>query len=97
MSYYFSKDTLRIYPISVTIYKIVHMVVLFAPTVDSVFSVEVWGNETQFTLRGLQSGQTYRLRIAAGTTVGFGVPSEWVEHKTPPNDSDDSMGKKNIR
>uniref|UniRef100_A0A3Q0SHC1 Immunoglobulin superfamily DCC subclass member 4 n=1 Tax=Amphilophus citrinellus TaxID=61819 RepID=A0A3Q0SHC1_AMPCI len=49
---------------------------------DSVFSVEVGGNETQFTLRGLQPSQTYRLRIAAGTTVGIGVPSEWVQHKT---------------
>ncbi|XP_030578221.1 immunoglobulin superfamily DCC subclass member 4 [Archocentrus centrarchus] len=58
---------------------------------DSVFSVEVGGNETQFTLRGLQPSQTYRLRIAAGTTVGIGVPSEWVQHKTPPNDSNDSM------
>uniref|UniRef100_A0A669EEL5 Immunoglobulin superfamily DCC subclass member 4 n=1 Tax=Oreochromis niloticus TaxID=8128 RepID=A0A669EEL5_ORENI len=58
---------------------------------DSVFSVEVGGNETHFTLRGLQPSQTYLLRIAAGTAIGFGVPSEWVQHKTPPIDSDDSM------
>ncbi|XP_041650583.1 immunoglobulin superfamily DCC subclass member 4 isoform X1 [Cheilinus undulatus] len=50
--------------------------------VDSVFSVEVGGNETQFTLRELQPNQTYRLRIAAGTGVGFGVPSEWAQHQT---------------
>uniref|UniRef100_A0A3Q3JDG5 Fibronectin type-III domain-containing protein n=1 Tax=Monopterus albus TaxID=43700 RepID=A0A3Q3JDG5_MONAL len=50
--------------------------------VDSVFSVEVGGNETQFTLRELQPNQAYRLRIAAGTGVGFGVPSEWVQHRT---------------
>ncbi|XP_026028519.1 immunoglobulin superfamily DCC subclass member 4 [Astatotilapia calliptera] len=58
---------------------------------DSVFSMEVGGNETHFTLRGLQPSQTYLLRIAAGTAIGFGVPSEWVQHKTPPIDSDDSM------
>ncbi|TKS69849.1 Immunoglobulin superfamily DCC subclass member 4 [Collichthys lucidus] len=50
--------------------------------VDSVFSVEVGGNETQFTLRELQPNQVYRLRIAAGTGVGFGVPSEWAQHQT---------------
>uniref|UniRef100_A0A3P8SHS3 Immunoglobulin superfamily DCC subclass member 4 n=1 Tax=Amphiprion percula TaxID=161767 RepID=A0A3P8SHS3_AMPPE len=49
---------------------------------DVVFSVEVRGNETQFTLRELQPNQTYRLRIAAGTGVGFGVPSEWAQHQT---------------
>ncbi|KAM9860850.1 immunoglobulin superfamily DCC subclass member 4 [Aulostomus maculatus] len=49
---------------------------------DTVFSVEVGGNETQFTLRELQPNQTYRLRIAAGTGVGFGVPSEWAQHQT---------------
>ncbi|XP_077420810.1 immunoglobulin superfamily DCC subclass member 4 isoform X2 [Vanacampus margaritifer] len=49
---------------------------------DTVFSVEVGGNETQFTLRELQPNQAYRLRIAAGTGVGFGVPSEWAQHQT---------------
>uniref|UniRef100_A0A672IP33 Fibronectin type-III domain-containing protein n=1 Tax=Salarias fasciatus TaxID=181472 RepID=A0A672IP33_SALFA len=50
--------------------------------VDTVFSVEVGGNETQFTLKELQPNQAYRLRIAAGTVVGFGVPSEWARHHT---------------
>ncbi|XP_040057530.2 immunoglobulin superfamily DCC subclass member 4 isoform X1 [Gasterosteus aculeatus] len=50
--------------------------------VDTVFSVEVRGNETQFTLKELQPNQAYRLRIAAGTGVGFGVPSEWAQHQT---------------
>uniref|UniRef100_A0A3Q1H4I1 Immunoglobulin superfamily, DCC subclass, member 4 n=1 Tax=Anabas testudineus TaxID=64144 RepID=A0A3Q1H4I1_ANATE len=50
--------------------------------VDTVFSVEVGGNETQFTLRELQPNQAYRLRIAAGTGIGFGVPSEWAQHQT---------------
>ncbi|KAM6942921.1 immunoglobulin superfamily DCC subclass member 4 [Xenentodon cancila] len=60
---------------------------------DSVFSVEVRGNETQFTLRELQPNQVYRLRIAAGTGVGFGVPSEWAQHKTLAhfNHSDHTM------
>ncbi|XP_061670543.1 immunoglobulin superfamily DCC subclass member 4 [Syngnathoides biaculeatus] len=49
---------------------------------DTIFSVEVAGNETQFTLRELQPNQAYRLRIAAGTGVGFGVPSEWAHHQT---------------
>uniref|UniRef100_A0A3B4ZKX6 Immunoglobulin superfamily DCC subclass member 4-like n=1 Tax=Stegastes partitus TaxID=144197 RepID=A0A3B4ZKX6_9TELE len=48
----------------------------------AVFSVEVGGNETQFTLRELQPNQAYRLRIAAGTGIGFGVPSEWAQHQT---------------
>lgn len=52
------------------------------PTVDSVFSVEVRGNETQFTLRELEPNQIYRVRIAAGTGIGFGVPSDWVQHQT---------------
>uniref|UniRef100_A0A3B4TLB8 Immunoglobulin superfamily DCC subclass member 4 n=1 Tax=Seriola dumerili TaxID=41447 RepID=A0A3B4TLB8_SERDU len=49
---------------------------------DTVFTVEVGGNETQFTLRELQPNQAYRLRIAAGTGVGFGIPSEWAQHQT---------------
>lgn len=52
---------------------------------DNVFSVEVGGNETQFTLRELQPNQTYRMRIAAGTGIGFGVPSEWAQHQTLAN------------
>lgn len=49
---------------------------------DTLFSVEVGGNETQFTLRELQPNQVYRVRIAAGTVVGFGDPSEWAQHQT---------------
>ncbi|KAK6294634.1 hypothetical protein J4Q44_G00354640 [Coregonus suidteri] len=51
--------------------------------VDNVLSVEVGGNETQLTLRELQPNQAYRLRMAAGTRAGFGVPSEWAQHHTP--------------
>ncbi|XP_035275397.1 immunoglobulin superfamily DCC subclass member 4 [Anguilla anguilla] len=50
---------------------------------DNVTSVEVGGDETQFTLRGLQPNQLYRLRIAAGTRAGFGTPSEWTLHRSP--------------
>lgn len=46
------------------------------------FSVEVGGNETQFTLSELEPNQLYRVRIAAGTGIGFGVPSDWVQHQT---------------
>lgn len=75
------------------------MCVSCVPTVDSVFSVEVGGNETQFTLRELQPNQAYRLRIAAGTGVGFGVPSEWAQHQTLAhyNHSDHSIGKEDTR
>lgn len=51
-------------------------------TADSVFSVEVGGNVTQFTLRELEPNRVYRVRIAAGTGMGFGVPSDWVQHQT---------------
>lgn len=65
------------------------------PTADSVYSVEVGGNETQFTLRELQANQAYRVRISAGTAAGFGVPSEWAQHKTLAhyNHSNQSIGK----
>ncbi|XP_029283903.1 immunoglobulin superfamily DCC subclass member 4 isoform X2 [Cottoperca gobio] len=75
---------------AVTSYRIEYSTV---DQVDSVFSVEVGGNETQFTLRELQPNHAYRLRIAAGTEVGFGVPSEWAQHQTLAhfNHSDHSM------
>lgn len=58
------------------------------------FSVELRGNETQLTLRELRPNQVYRLRIAAGTAVGFGVPSEWVLQQTIVRNgpSDNSTG-----
>ncbi|KAJ3593526.1 hypothetical protein NHX12_005860, partial [Muraenolepis orangiensis] len=49
---------------------------------DRVFSEEVAGNETQYTLRELQPNQAYRLRMVAGTGAGFGVPSEWAQQQT---------------
>ncbi|XP_028812733.1 immunoglobulin superfamily DCC subclass member 4 isoform X2 [Denticeps clupeoides] len=51
--------------------------------VDDVISVEVMGNETQVTLRDLQPNQMYHIRMAAGTSAGYGQPSEWQNHHTP--------------
>uniref|UniRef100_A0A8D1VUM8 Immunoglobulin superfamily DCC subclass member 4 n=1 Tax=Sus scrofa TaxID=9823 RepID=A0A8D1VUM8_PIG len=50
---------------------------------DQIFSTEVPGNETQFTLNSLQPNKVYRVRISAGTGAGFGAPSQWMQHRTP--------------
>ncbi|XP_012972909.1 immunoglobulin superfamily DCC subclass member 4 isoform X3 [Mesocricetus auratus] len=50
---------------------------------DQVFSTEVPGNETQLTLNSLQPNKVYRVRISAGTGAGYGVPSQWMQHRTP--------------
>lgn len=50
---------------------------------DQVFSTEVPGNETQFTLSALQPNKVYRVRISAGTGAGYGTPSQWMQHRTP--------------
>ncbi|XP_028678541.1 immunoglobulin superfamily DCC subclass member 4 [Erpetoichthys calabaricus] len=50
---------------------------------DHMYSIEVAGNETQVTLRELKPNQMYKVRIAAGTSIGFGEPSEWMRHSTP--------------
>jgi len=60
---------------------------------DRVFSEEVGGNETQFTLRELQPNRAYRLRMAAGTGAGFGVASEWAHQQTLAH-YNHSMGEK---
>ena len=56
--------------------------ILFVPE-DQVFSTEVPGNETQLTLNSLQPNKVYRVRISAGTGAGYGVPSQWMQHRTP--------------
>ncbi|OWK09667.1 hypothetical protein Celaphus_00006606 [Cervus elaphus hippelaphus] len=48
-----------------------------------IFSTEVPGNETQFTLNSLQPNKVYRVRISAGTGAGYGAPSPWMQHRTP--------------
>ncbi|XP_072470283.1 immunoglobulin superfamily DCC subclass member 4 isoform X3 [Notamacropus eugenii] len=50
---------------------------------DQVFSTEVSGNETQLMLYSLQPNKVYRVRIAAGTSAGYGNPSQWTQHRTP--------------
>nr|XP_033776014.1 immunoglobulin superfamily DCC subclass member 4 isoform X3 [Geotrypetes seraphini] len=50
---------------------------------DRVSSVELPGNETQVMLQSLQARQEYKVRITAGTVVGYGTPSEWIQHRTP--------------
>ncbi|XP_056427703.1 immunoglobulin superfamily DCC subclass member 4 isoform X3 [Hyla sarda] len=50
---------------------------------DGVVSMlEVGGNETQVTLSSLQPNTVYKVRIAAATSAGHGVPSNWVLHRT---------------
>ncbi|XP_028921924.1 immunoglobulin superfamily DCC subclass member 4 isoform X4 [Ornithorhynchus anatinus] len=50
---------------------------------DQLLSAEVSANQTQLTLSSLLPGKAYRVRIAAGTSAGYGVPSEWTQHRTP--------------
>lgn len=56
---------------------------MFSVSADQVFSTEVPGNETQFTLSTLQPNKVYRVRISAGTGAGYGTPSPWMQHRTP--------------
>ncbi|KAG9489035.1 hypothetical protein GDO78_005176 [Eleutherodactylus coqui] len=50
---------------------------------DGVVSMlEVGGNETQVTLSSLQPNTVYKVRISAATTAGYGVPSNWLLHRT---------------
>ncbi|XP_075714410.1 immunoglobulin superfamily DCC subclass member 4-like [Rhinoderma darwinii] len=44
--------------------------------------LEAGGNETQITLSSLQPNTIYKVRISAATTAGYGVPSNWVLHRT---------------
>ncbi|XP_041074629.1 immunoglobulin superfamily DCC subclass member 4-like isoform X2 [Polyodon spathula] len=55
--------------------------------VDQIYSIEVAGNETQVPLHSLHPNKTYKVRIAAGTSAGFGDPSEWTQHRTPDRDN----------
>uniref|UniRef100_A0A8D2LU18 Immunoglobulin superfamily DCC subclass member 4 n=1 Tax=Varanus komodoensis TaxID=61221 RepID=A0A8D2LU18_VARKO len=54
---------------------------------DLISSTEVGANETQLTLSALHPNKVYKVRIAASTSVGFGVPSEWTQHRTPDRDN----------
>ncbi|XP_077174421.1 immunoglobulin superfamily DCC subclass member 4 isoform X2 [Paroedura picta] len=54
---------------------------------DLISSTEVGANETQFTLYGLHPNKVYKVRIAASTSMGYGAPSEWTQHRTPDRDN----------
>ncbi|XP_026528825.1 immunoglobulin superfamily DCC subclass member 4 [Notechis scutatus] len=54
---------------------------------DLISSTELSGNETQLVLYGLQPNKIYKVRIAASTSVGYGAPSEWTQHRTPDRDN----------
>ncbi|KAL8197437.1 UNVERIFIED_CONTAM: Immunoglobulin superfamily DCC subclass member 4 [Gekko kuhli] len=54
---------------------------------DLISSTEVGANETQFILYGLHPNKVYKVRIAASTSVGYGAPSEWTQHRTPDRDN----------
>ncbi|KAG8440765.1 hypothetical protein GDO86_006487 [Hymenochirus boettgeri] len=46
----------------------------------AISSLEVSGNETQVTLSPVQPNRMYKVRISAGTTAGYGVSSNWIQH-----------------
>ncbi|KAH0620089.1 hypothetical protein JD844_014677 [Phrynosoma platyrhinos] len=54
---------------------------------DLISSTEVGANETQLTLYALHPNKVYKVRIAASTSVGYGAPSEWTQHRTPDRDN----------
>ncbi|XP_062439827.1 immunoglobulin superfamily DCC subclass member 4 [Rhea pennata] len=54
---------------------------------DQITSIEVGGNETQITLYSLHPNKVYKVRIAASTSMGYGTPSEWTQHRTPDRDN----------
>uniref|UniRef100_A0A8C5PAG5 Immunoglobulin superfamily DCC subclass member 4 n=1 Tax=Leptobrachium leishanense TaxID=445787 RepID=A0A8C5PAG5_9ANUR len=54
---------------------------------DTIRSVEVAGNETQVTLSPLQPNRMYKVRISASTAAGYGVSSDWDQHRTPSRDN----------
>uniref|UniRef100_A0A8D0GYA7 Immunoglobulin superfamily DCC subclass member 4 n=1 Tax=Sphenodon punctatus TaxID=8508 RepID=A0A8D0GYA7_SPHPU len=54
---------------------------------EQISSTEVGANETQITLYSLHPNKVYKVRIAASTSVGYGVPSEWTQHRTPDRDN----------
>ncbi|KAM6936966.1 protogenin B-like [Xenentodon cancila] len=50
---------------------------------NTVTSVELPHNSTEYLLEGLQPDTIYLLRIAAATRVGWCEPSAWTSHRTP--------------
>ncbi|XP_076589614.1 protogenin B-like [Chaetodon auriga] len=54
---------------------------------NSVTSVEIPQNSTEYLLEGLQPDTIYLLRMAAATRVGWCEPSAWTSHRTPKTSS----------
>lgn len=50
---------------------------------DTVLSVELPDNSTEYLLEGLVPDTIYLLRMAAATRVGWCEPSAWSSHRTP--------------
>ncbi|KAM7396862.1 hypothetical protein PAMP_019870 [Pampus punctatissimus] len=54
---------------------------------NTVISVEIPQNSTEYLLEGLQPDTIYLLRMAAATRVGWCEPSAWTSHRTPKTSS----------
>lgn len=54
---------------------------------NTVTSVELPQNSTEYLLEGLHSDTIYLLRMAAATRVGWCEPSAWTSHRTPKTSS----------
>ncbi|XP_071352541.1 protogenin B-like [Trachinotus anak] len=54
---------------------------------NTVTSVELPQNSTEYQLEGLQPDTIYLLRMAAATRVGWCEPSAWTSHRTPKTSS----------
>lgn len=54
---------------------------------NTVISVELPQNSTEYLLEGLQPDTIYLLRMAAATRVGWCEPSAWTSHRTPKTSS----------
>ncbi|XP_029010014.1 protogenin B [Betta splendens] len=50
---------------------------------NTVTSVELLQNSTEYLLEGMQPDTIYLLRMAAATRVGWCEPSAWTSHRTP--------------
>ncbi|XP_071752712.2 protogenin B-like [Centroberyx gerrardi] len=54
---------------------------------NTVTSVELAQNSTEYLLEGLQPDTIYLLRMAAATRVGWCEPTAWTSHRTPKTSS----------
>ncbi|XP_049577998.1 protogenin B [Syngnathus scovelli] len=54
---------------------------------NTVISVELPQNTTEYLLEGLQPDTIYLLRMAAATRMGWCEPSAWTSHRTPKTSS----------